>query len=357
MQAPLSVIAKAVRADNFRQLTRATPHLLRLKGSRILMTGCSGLFGLWLLDLIDLGNRELGCDIQPVVLTRNSSQFAQRHPHLVGMPGLIVKAADIRSFKVGRIHPTHLIHAATTSAAETFSGVGPLDKFDTLVLGTRNLLSQFPRGCSLRSALFLSSGVVYGALPAGAALIREDFDCAPLPSDIAAALGHAKRAAEFLCHGFAAERDVSLRVARCFAFSGAGLPVGLHYALGDFMHQAIMGQPIVVKGDGTAMRSYMHLGDMAIWLLCLLADPERSRPVTVNVGSPQGMTIQELADEVSNCFVPKCGVIVLGGANYSVGNVVRARYVPDTKRASEFGLENWTPFRVSLENMLAGMGS
>jgi len=101
----------------------------------------------------------------------------------------------------------------------------------------------------------------------------------------------------------------------------------------------------------------MHLGDMAIWLLCLLADPERSRPVTVNVGSPQGMTIRELADEVSNCFVPKCGVIVLGGANYSVGNVVRARYVPDTKRAFEFGLENWTPFRVSLENMLAGMGS
>ena len=348
-------IARAVRMENRRQFGRAVPSLEKLRGARLLMTGCSGLFGLWLLDLLDLGNRELGLGITIVALTRDKSAFAERFPQFVEMPCLVLEEGDIRSFKIRSALPTHLIHAATTTAAETFRGTGPLDKFDTLVSGPANLFRQIPRGSCLRSAIFLSSGVVYGALPSGAQYFEETQDSAPQPSDVSSGLGHAKRAAEFLCHAFAADRDFALRVARCFAFSGAGLPLDLHYALGDFVHQAASGHRVLIRGDGTAVRSYMHLGDMAIWVLCLLTEEDSSLPATVNVGSPIGMTIKEVAEAVAARFGPRREVVVMGRSDYSVGNPVRSRYVPSTRRAAMFGLEAWTSFEDSVDNMLTAI--
>jgi UDP-glucuronate decarboxylase len=348
-------VSKAVRDETLRQFELSLPHWHNLKSSRILMTGCSGLFGLWLLDLVTVANRELGMGIQVGVLTRSAARFYERFSHLEKTPGLTLIEGDVRTFELKGFEPTHLIHGATTSAAETFRGEGPLQKFDTLVSGTNRVFLQLPRG-SVKAALFLSSGAVYGPPPVDTEGIKESQLIAPLPEDVTAALGHAKRAAEFLCHAHAANQRIPLRVARCFAFSGAGIPLDLHYALGDFIRQASNSNEIVIKGDGLAIRSYMHLGDLAIWLICLLSNEDRSKPAVVNVGSPRSISIRDLASEVSTLFESRAKIIIKGKEDYSVGNPIRSKYVPCTKLANSYGLRDWTPLRHSLKNMIAGSG-
>lgn len=345
-------LASAVRAETLRQFHRSAGYWGELKNSRVLMTGCSGLFGLWLLDLIEVANRELGLEMQAGVLTRNRQQFFNRYPHFQKMSGLTLIEGDIRSFSISDFTPTHLIHGATTSAAETYSGETPIRKFDTLVAGTQHLFSLLPKG-EIRSALFLSSGAVYGPPPNDSAEIHESMPVAPLPDDTTAALGHAKRAAEFLCNAYSEELSIPLRVARCFAFSGAGVPLDLHYALGDFVRQALSKGEIVVNGDGKAIRSYLHLGDMAIWLMRLLTDEDLSKPRTVNVGSPEGISIRDLAHAVIQVVGTGGEVVVKGEKDYSIGNPVRSVYVPSTELAKLYGLSNWTSLSASLEGMVA----
>jgi len=344
-------LARTVREETRRLFSNSLPYWHGLESARILMTGCSGLFGLWLLDLLRCANEELNLDIQAGVLTRHAGTFYSRYPHLQHMDGLTAIEGDIRSFVLGKFQPTHLIHGATTSAHETFNGESPLRKFDTLVDGTRHLFSLMPYG-SIRAGLFLSSGAYYGKVTEGAVCIAESHAIAPLPQDLDSALGHAKRAAEFLCHANADELNIPLRVARCFSFSGAGLPLDLHYAVGDFVQQALNSQTVEVKGDGTAVRSYLHLGDLAIWLVALLSCPDRDKAMVVNVGSPKGLPIRQLAELVCALSPRRPRVVVKGASDYAVGNPVRSIYVPSTACALEYGLLDWTPLYHSIKTMI-----
>ena len=124
-------------------------------------------------------------------------------------------------------------------------------------------------GC--KRALFISSGAVYA---------RDD------------AYANAKRRDEAICKAHALKPVI----ARCFTFVGPGQKLGAHWAVGNFLADAIAGRTIKVKGDGSAIRSYMHMADLAVALLTLLAEGEG----THDVGSPEPVSIEDLAVKVGD---------------------------------------------------------
>jgi len=349
-------LANVVREETKRLFPKSIPYWTPLKGAQVLMTGCSGPFGLWLLALIEYANQELDLKIRTCVLTRRMTKFFANYPHLEFMDGLQIIEDDVRSFKLGAFRPSHVIHGATTSASETYLGAKSLEKFNTLVSGTQRVFTVLPSG-SVRSVLFLSSGVVYGTLPEGIKTIPEHYSIAPYPDDISSTLGHAKRAAEFLCHAHASEMGITVRVARCFSFSGAGLPLDLHYAIGDFVRQANFRGAIKILGSGAAMRSYLHFADLAIWLIAMLTDEDKSKPSTVNVGSSQSISIFDLAKTVANRSTRPIQISVMRGNDYAVGNPVRNTYVPDTGLAVAYGLEQWTSLETSIDTMFQSVST
>jgi dTDP-glucose 4,6-dehydratase/UDP-glucose 4-epimerase len=322
-------------------------------GGRLLLTGCTGPFGLWILHRLSRACRTEGLDIaQTVVLTRQAARVQAWLDRLDRRCRIRVIESDVRGLNDLPLPSTHVIHGATTAAHETTAGASPLSKFDTVVDGTRALIRSQAHSTGAR-LLFLSSGIAYGNRSSEP--LREDCDRAPQPIDISTAVGHAKRSAEFLLACHAQQTGSSLTSARCFSFSGPGIPLELHYAIGDFIRQALDSDEIVIRGDGTPIRAYLHMGDMALWVLSLLT--RRSEPGSAdlcNVGSDREFSLLELARRVAAVVNPRARIRVLSKPEANVSGNHINRYVPCLRKArDELGLKPWTVLEASIAQQAA----
>jgi dTDP-glucose 4,6-dehydratase len=134
-------------------------------------------------------------------------------------------------------------------------------------------------------------------------------------------------------------------IARMFAFVGPGLPLDANFAIGNFVRDVIAGGPVTIQGDGTARRSYLYAADMAIWLWTLLLNGCHATPY--NVGSPEPVSIWELAHMVIENTVPGTRVQMLGQGS-------AAAYVPSIDRArNEFRLRPLISLSEGIRRMYA----
>jgi dTDP-glucose 4,6-dehydratase len=230
-----------------------------------------------------------------------------------------------------------VIHAATERPFAP-DGERPLGTFDSDVDGTRRVL-EFARMHGVRSFLFTSSGAVYGRQPSDMTHIPEDYAGAPSPMDSGSAYGQAKRISEFMSAMYGRAYGFDATIARLFAFVGPLLPLDANYAVGNFIRDALKGGPVRIAGDGTPYRSYLYAADLAIWLWTILLRGKSAYPY--NVGSPDDLTIEDLARTVVRVVAPGIGIAI---ARQPVPGTPRLRYVPRTQRAeSELGLRPLIP--------------
>lgn len=317
-----------------------------LRGARLLLTGGTGFFGAWLLETLTRAADE-GLDARATVLTRDPAAFRRSRPHLAGHPAVSLLAGDVLTLEPPAASFTHVIHAATPASAR-LNLEQPRLMFDTIVDGTRRVLAV-ARATGARRFLLASSGAVYGRQPPELSHLPEEYPGAPVPGAAGSAYGEGKRAAEALClESFGAGGPEPV-LARGFAFCGPYLPLDAHFAIGNFVRDALAGGPIRVAGDGTPFRSYLYGADLATWLWTLLARGQAGR--AYNVGSERAVSISELARLVARVLGCTRGVEV--AVTPEAGRPAE-RYVPSTRRArEELGLdEGWT-----LEEAVARMAA
>jgi nucleoside-diphosphate-sugar epimerase len=333
--------------------TRDLAHILsltrpvweRARGKRIFLTGATGFFGAWLLESLAYCNRELHLETSATVLCRNPEAAVARMPHLGGETSIRFVAGDVRSFDFPDQSFDFVIHAAAASSGA--EAAQPLNLLTTLVRGTERVL-EFAKARNTEAFLFVSSGAVYGPQPENLGHIPENYRGGPDWVDPNAAYAEGKRVAEQMCSIYACNSEIQFSIARCFAFVGPHLPLDRHFAIGNFIGDALAGKNISIRGDGTPMRSYLYAADLAIWLwtLLLAKSEHRATPSILNVGSGDAISIGDLATTVVEELNPSLTIEL--AAKPAAGAPLR-QYVPDvTEAEARLGLRKTIGLREAI---------
>ena len=331
-------------------LDHTEPIWRELGQERLFITGGTGFFGRWMLESLIRANARFDLKATAVVLTRDAGAFRRQMPALAGDPAIAFHEGDLARFAFPPGEFSHVLHMGTTNSTATFQNEPPLAKFENIVTGTERTL-EFAVRCRASKFLLTSSGAIYGRQPAGITHLPEDAPCAPEPTDIAAAVGHSKRAAEFLTAAYGDRHGFTATVARCFSFVGRHLPLDIHYAIGNFLRDALRGGPIEVRGDGTPRRSYLYAADLVIWLMTILCRGTQGR--AYNVGSERDVSIAEVAAIVA-AHAPAPVSVHLASAPGPAP--VPNRYVPSTRRAQiELGLRQFIDLDEAVARTFRGL--
>lgn len=311
------------------------------RGVHFFVTGATGLFGKWILETLLEANTRLKTEFRITALSRNPKQFEIAMPHLAQRKELVWIEGNAADFQF----PTQSIDFIIHAAADVFNGGQqlPSEILKRQIQNTEHILEL----CRLNPQavlLFTSSGAVYGKIPSEMSHVPEEFSGAPDVAQAQAGYGEGKRVSELLLASAAVEFGLDYRISRTFAVIGAHLPLDSGFAIGNFIRDALLGKEIIVSGDGTPTRSYLHMAEHTVWLFkILLAGTSKW---VYNVGSDLSYSIAEIAHEVSQSLGHST-VKVLQQAN---SNKSISRYVPSIHRIKqEFGLEVEIPLGQAIQ--------
>jgi UDP-glucuronate decarboxylase len=334
--------------SDFKSVALAQPEdFEQLVNLNVVITGASGFVGRWLVGSW-LGACEIFGGHGRLLLTcRNPNRVLEEFPDLGADRRVQFIASDIRTLELVRnFHPNVMIHGAT-SASEQLNEDDPLEMIDVITSGTKRalLLSEMH---GVYKFINLSSGAIYGRVHNETQRIAENQRTGPDVGDPRNAYHEAKRIAELIVNIGASSGKLECVSLRLFTFMAPFLPFNTHFAAGNFLFQATAGRDIVIQSGGGSIRSYLYGTDL-VKSIVAVAVRKVTKPA-LNVGSPDPISIKDLAYTVRDLINPRSRVVIEG--DDSEENVTI--YVPDTKLIdSEFSLGK----RVSLESSIVRTAS
>lgn len=266
------------------------------------MTGGAGYIGSHtVVQLLDAGHQVVIldnlCNSKREVISRIETITGRRPEFILGD---IRDRAALRSvFGVHQIDA--VIHFAGLKAVGE-SVAEPLKYYDNNVSGSVVLVEEMARA-GVKTLVFSSSATVYGD-PAWVP-IREDF-----PLGASNPYGQSKLMVETILADLY-KADPSWAIARLRYFNPVGAhesgligedPSGIPNNLMPFVAQVAVGkrQKLAVFGndyptpDGTGVRDYIHVDDLASGHLAAIKAMEKSGLVTVNLGTGRGYSVLEM---------------------------------------------------------------
>jgi len=284
-----------------------------MRGKKVFITGG------WANYKLDLG-------ASAFVLSRSPEAFEKRTPHLCRYKAIKFLRGDIKDFVFPEESFSYLIHGSVYQqcADETASNLFMVNE---MLKGTMRVLDFCVRA-NVEKMLLVSTGAVYGEAPPQLKNIPESFSDSTDPTVGESAYHHVRRMMETLSVIYAEENNFEAKIARCFSFIGPYMPLNGRFAVGDFILDALFDNSLTIRGDGKAVRSYLYMADLAVWLWTVLLKGKSGRPY--NVGSELPITIREIAEAIANESVTPLSVSIL---KESSCGVAQDHYVPDTSRA------------------------
>lgn len=310
-------------------------------GTCVLITGGTGLFGKWLIETFLFANYK-GFKVKLLILSRDPLAFIKKYPKFSTLSGGEVEFinGDVQTYSFDSKWKIDFIIHAATSASTKLNTDNPLKMLDVIINGTRNILDF---GCKqkLKGFLFVSSGAVYGTESQGS-IFKNEQDLFQLNlNDRNSAYAEGKRTAEFICSVYSKAYQMPMKIARCFAFVGPHLPLDSHFAIGNFIDSVLRNGPLTIKGNGSAIRSYMYMSDLVIALLNILVKGKINK--AYNVGSEEYYTIKELAEIFNIEFGVPINIMNQSGTQSN-------SYVPDISLLkNDLNIHKILPLRISIK--------
>lgn len=304
----------------------------------VLITGGTGFVGSWLVESL------LRCSKHAprIILIVRSKPKAEAHfKNISSAVDIQYIEQDISRKITCNDSLDQIWHLATSTSHP--SGKSSTYIANSTILGTFRLLDLASNQSSPPKFMHTSSGAVYGRdLPTNLE-VTEDLRLANDWLNDGEVYDSSKRAAEMILKQATKEGVVSAKNARLFAFVGPHLPLGSHFAIGNFISAAIESRPIKLTSSGVDLRSYLYAADLVSWLFTYM-NSDFNEPL--NVGSDSSISIKECAELVAE----------FSNVNVTVNqddDHEPTKYVPNIDRArSMLGLDVYTDLKESIRRTI-----
>jgi UDP-glucuronate decarboxylase len=327
--------------------------LEKLAGKHVLITGANGVIPGTLLASLALAKREFGIDVHVTALCHRNRQNIDALIRS-GFANVDVVIGDLAAGLPPALRARHfdyIVHGASLASPGKYLA-RRMDTIKVNVIGTLQLLEK-ARADKTANLLYISSGEIYGSPDAAHVPTPEQYVPAVNHLSDRACYAESKRFAEVLCQQFHLETAQVACAVRPIHVFGPGLMPDDGRVVADFLANAMAGNTIVVKSDGSDRRAFCYSLDANLMLLHVLLDHVEGFDV-FNIGNPDNdVSIAQLARLVAEI----AGVgVEIQGIKPAAALGTPARSAPDIgKIRQRFGLSPRYGLREALELTLEWM--
>lgn len=255
----------------------------------VLITGATGMIGMYMLRTLTLLNDSRGYGIRIIASLRNPAKLPE---DVRGREDVAVLVHDVtKPFELEE-DVDYVIHAASP-ASPLIMRDQPVETIAANTLGTFHTLS-LARDKGAKGYLFISSREIYGQPYEGQEFFHEDTYGFVDQLNPRSCYSEGKKAAETMCVTFHEEYGLNAKIARLAHTYGPGMSIYDGRVQADFLNNVYHREDIVLKSEGTAIRTYTYIADAVTGLWRILLDaPE----MVYNIGNEDGkVSIRELAE-------------------------------------------------------------
>ncbi len=263
----------------------------KLTGCNILITGATGLIGSCLVDV--LMARE-DATFHVYAAGRSELRAQSRFAAYLPTPRFHFFLYDVTEPVDSDVSFHFIVHAASGAAPQAFAHT-PVEVMKSNILGTLNLLN-YGLAHDLRRLLYVSSGEVYGQCSTPE--ISECDSGYVDPTKPRSCYPSSKRAAEALCASFADEYGADVVIARPAHIYGPHFTESDNRVYAQFIRNVLHGEDIVMKSDGSQLRSWCYVVDCATAMLHVLLKGAKGEAYNISDNS-SALSIKQLAEMVA----------------------------------------------------------
>lgn len=261
----------------------------KLKGKTVLITGASGMVGSYMLYVLTRLNDKYNYNIRVIAMVRNVNKLPEE---VRNRNDVVVSVQDVTEKMNVEGAVDYIVHAASPASPLIMQN-HPVETIAANTLGTFNTLT-LAKEKEAEGYLFISSREIYGQPEEGQEFFYEDTYGFVDQLNPRSCYSEGKKAAETMCVSFYAEYGLNTKIARLAHTYGPGMSIYDGRVQADFLKNVVHNEDIVLKSEGTAVRTYTYIGDAIAGLYRILLD---SDDVVYNIGNEDGkVSIKELAE-------------------------------------------------------------
>lgn len=283
---------KVVDEDAEEIVKYCNPNFLteKLQNKTFLVTGASGMIGSYIIYTLLKLNELYDANIKIKAVVRNVNKldsFIKENRNVEVIIQDVTKPLNID----GEV--TYIVHAASPASPKIMKKE-PVETNFANTLGTANTL-LLAKEKEASGYVYISSREIYGEPMEGQELFTEDGPLGQV-NPLVPRNGYAegKKAAENMCSGFKEEYGLNTKIVRLAHTYGPGMSIYDGRVQADFLNDVIHDRDIVLKSDGSSIRTYTYVADAikAIFLVLL-----KSEDIVYNIADEDSKTsIKQLAE-------------------------------------------------------------
>ena len=289
-------------ADNqyYQNCLRETFKYLKEKSGTILVTGASGLIGSCVIDALLLANDLHETKFTVFAVGRDASKLEERFGKRADLRFII---QDITAPFDCKIKFDYIIHAASNADPKTYA-LYPVETILTNVCGSGRILEYCRQHPDAR-VLFTSSFEMYGRKSDGDVYRENDFGLID-HNDLRSGYPESKVVSELLFRSYHAEYGINCVIVRLSSIYGPTMKLNDSKAHAQFLTRGLEKKDIVLKSEGSQVRTYTFVIDAVSGIFKVLFDGVSGEAYNI-ANKDSVVSIKQVAANVAEI----CGVKVV----------------------------------------------